>query len=302
MSASEAASISRACIQYVLAREDDAAALDFSKFRDRILTASLKSDDASVQQLLASPPFFIRTALRTLLASIRMEDGAKLEHALANLNMLLPEIWDSLTDPDKWSVGDAFAELSNDGTKPTAIAGLRKALMRVKGFDYVRENLRSNSFKRAAQAVLNAHHALNNYYNEPEPTRQLAAMGTIIPPPALAECIRAYLSVYLGNSWGHCWDAAATAKQELKKLPANRWEYYFINIFPGQEDILGKLTSSEPCGQWIKLICELKLADIDAPTGSVRKLLDASAHGQERQVMSHAMALLQAFSGARVRA
>ena len=297
MSVSEAETVARASIQYVLGSEETGASLDFSKFRERLLTTDLGRSDTAVEGLLASPLFFIRTALRTLIAAIKTEQGAKLEHTLANLNMLLPNMWAALTDEDRSSVGTAFAEISNEGDRPSAIAGLRKALMRVQGFDYVPESLRSNSFKRAAQAVLTAHHNLNNFYNEPEPTRQLASMGTSIPRPAVAECLRAYLSVYLGNPYGQCWEAANIAHKELKKLPATLWEGYFTRIFAGQDDILRKLESSRSRARWVGLARELNFGDLTVPSGTVRKLLEASCAGNELQVTRFATSLLADFRG-----
>jgi hypothetical protein len=55
-----------------------------------------------------------------------------------------------------------------------AAAGLRRALMRVNGFDFVPETLRSETFRAAARAVLGAHLAWDNFYNEPKPMEALA--------------------------------------------------------------------------------------------------------------------------------
>jgi hypothetical protein len=52
-----------------------------------------------------------------------MEERVRLEHSLANLNALLPNMWRKLADDDKGGVGTTFAELSNVGNRPTALAG-----------------------------------------------------------------------------------------------------------------------------------------------------------------------------------
>lgn len=297
MSIIEAAQVVRGCVQYVFGSEESLTAIDFSKFRERLSTETIASDDLALEQLIESPLFFVRTTLRVLLAAAKIEESARLEHALANLNTFLPGMWARLTDDDRNSVGTTFAELSNIGTRPAATAGVRKALLKVKGFDYVPENLRSNSFKRAAQAVLSAHFAFNNFYNEPEPTKQLAAMGSSIPVPALPECIRAYLCVYLGNGYGVCRAAVPVAERELQTVSHDRWERYFSRVFSGEEEILRKLTEQTMADRWITLGALLKFSDIESTSGVVKKLLDATNKKLALDVRRHAVVLLEQFRG-----
>jgi len=297
MSLIEAAAITRACVQYIFGSEESATALDFTRFRDRLLSETLSTDDMSVSQLLDSPLFFIRTTLRVLLAAAKIEDGARLEHGLANLNSFLPGMWSNLTDDDRWSVGTTFAELSNVGNRPQAVSGVRKALLKVKGFDFVPENLRSNSFKRAAQAVLSAHHSYGNYAAEIEPTKHLASMGSSIPVPALAECIRAYLCIYLGNYYGYSWTAASIAERELKNVSRDRWETYFSKVFPGEQEILSKLTENKPISRWIDLVSLLGLDHLELPVGHVKNLFEASAKKSINDINKLASILFIQFRG-----
>jgi len=297
MSVIEASSVVRACVQYVFGAEESTTAIDFTHFRERLSSEAFSPDDVAVGQLVDSPLFFLRTTLRVLLAAAKQEEGARLEHSLANLNTFLPGMWPKLTDDDRWSVGTTFAELSNVGSRPQATSGVRKALLRVKGFDFVPENLRSNSFKRVAQAVLTAHNSFGNYAAEPEPTKQLAAMGTSIPVPALAECLRAYFCVYLGNSYGHSWDAASVAERELKRVSRDRWERYFEKVFPGEHDILFKLCEAKPVSRWIDLVGVLNFVNFDMPSGAVGKLIGASSKKAANEVIQHATTLLRQFRG-----
>ena len=71
------------------------------------------------------------------------------------------------------------------------------------GFDYVPESLRSATFTRAAKEVLAAHESYQNFYNEPAPMQALASLGSTIPAPAFPLCMKATLSVVLGNQYGH---------------------------------------------------------------------------------------------------
>lgn len=273
MSSAEAAIVIRSCVQYVFGSEDSLTAINFTQFRERLSSQTIPQDDFAVNQLADSPQFFIRTTLRTLLAAAKIEESARLDHSLANLNTFLPVMWPKLTEEDKWSIGTTFAELSNIGSKPNATSGVRKALTKVRGFDYVPENLRSNSFKRAAQAVIATHYAFNNFYNEPEPVRQLAEMGSSIPIPALAECIRAYLCVYLGNRYNVCHSAASVALTELRGVSRDRWEHYLNKILPFDEDILSKLTIPKPTANWISLVESLEFTKLNLHPGWAAQLV-----------------------------
>lgn len=84
---------------------------------------------------------------------------------------------------DKYPIGFAYAEVVNDGNEKVSSV-LKSLLLKVKGFDYVPENLRSNTFINAAKNVISVHYSTNNFYNEPASIRNLASLGTIIPTPA----------------------------------------------------------------------------------------------------------------------
>ncbi|MCB9645237.1 MAG: hypothetical protein H6730_01365 [Deltaproteobacteria bacterium] len=287
----------RACVQYLLGSEDIRASVDFSEFRERLLTESIQSDDGAFERLRASPVFFVRTTLRTLLAAVKSEHGARLEHALNNLVTALPIVWDPLPETDRWSVGMAYSEASAFGNEE-AMTALKRGLIRVRGFDYVPEDLRSRTFKKAAQAVMAAHHGWNNFYNEPGPTRYLSGLGTTIPPAALAECMQAYLSVYLGNRYGVSWDAASVSLDVLKGVPESRWQYYLEKMLVVDDEVLRKLTQSRPVGRFCELADELGLANKVNGSSDIFALLQAAEKRNTVRVQSRAEKLLQNMGSA----
>jgi len=122
-------------------------------------------------------------------------------------------------------------------------------------------------------------------------------MGTSIPVPALAECLRAYFCVYLGNSYGHSWNAASVAERELKRVSRDRWERYFEKVFPGEHDILFKLCEAKPVSRWIDLVGVLNFVNFDMPSGAVGKLIGASSKKAPNEVIQHATTLLRQFRG-----
>ncbi len=236
--------IVKSSIQYILGEQDISIAIEFSKFRERLLSETLKINDLQVDQIINSPLFYLRTVMTILLSSIRNDIGAKLEHSIANLNLITPNIWGRIGEADKWNIGTAYRDVTAAGNT-IAASGLKYALLKVNGFDYVPENLRSATFIKTAKQLLETHFSSNNFYNEPPIVRKLSNLGSTIPAPALIDCIQAYLAVYLGNSYGTSWDAAFVAKNELSKLSKERWFYYFEKVIQNDDVILSKLNPTQ---------------------------------------------------------
>ena len=187
--------------QGVLGRPKVEVAKKFIEFREALEGETLNESDPRVLVLKGSPYFFKKLTINVLMNAAKKNTGAQLEHALGNINILIPAIWPELRDAEKWQIGHAYSETYADG-RISAVSGLKSALLKVKGFDFVPENLRSDTFVKAAEGVLRAHDGFNNFYNEPAPVRNLAKLGSTIPAPALPACMTALLCVVLGNSYG----------------------------------------------------------------------------------------------------
>jgi len=254
--------IVKSSVQYILGEHDISIAIEFSKFRERLLNETLKIDDAQVEQLINSPLFYLRTVITILLSSVRNDIGAKLEHSLANTNLLIPNIWDKLGENDKWHIGTAYRDVTAAGNT-IAASGIKNALLKVNGFDFVPENLRSVTFIKTAKQVIETHFEFNNFYNEPAIVKKLSNLGSTIPAPALIECIQAYLAVYLGNSYGVSINAAPIAYQELSKLTRERWYYYFKKVIHTDDVILSKSNANQ-ISRFSKLLNDNKLNDFDS--------------------------------------
>jgi hypothetical protein len=252
--------IVKSSIQYILAEQDISIAIEFSKFRNRILSETLKLNDPQVEQLVNSPLFYLRTVITILLSSVKNDIGAKLEHALGNLNSLIEPIWQNLGENDKWNIGTAYRDVTASGNL-IAASGLKNALLKVGGFDYVPENLRSVTFKNVAKELIDTHFAFNNFYNEPAVIKKLANLGSTIPAPALIECMQAYLAVYLGNIYGVSVEAARIAKAELSNITKDRWLYYFSRAIQTDEIILYKINRVAQIDRFKALLVENNLVD-----------------------------------------
>lgn len=252
LSEEETKTIIRSCIQGVLGYNKIEAAIDFKNFRKELEEITLPDDSPYIMKLTQSPYFFHRTTIRILLSLIKTTSGAQLENTLANSNLIIPKIWNGLKHPEKYQVGRSYSELFTDG-KTKASSGLKQVLLKVKGFDFVPEDLRSSSFIKIANEILLAHGGLNNFYNEPAPTNTLLRMGSVVPIPAFPVCMTAVLSVKLGNSYGVSNAAQVSATFILKSVTHDRWVYFFNECISTDERLLYKLMQYYTSQRWINL-------------------------------------------------
>lgn len=279
----EAIQCLRVCIQNVLGHERLEGAIQFARFRSELEEKVFIKDDEKIQSLIASPYFFQRTALRVLLAMVKTSEGAQLENALSNLILIVPIIWDNLLKSDRWLVGRAYAEVHAEGKK-TAASGVRKTLLKVKGFDYVPEDLRSRTFLKAAVHLQNVHFANDNFHNEPVAIRNFASLGSVIPIPALSQCITAVLCVRIGNPWGISWAAQATSNKILKNINESRWQYYLDECLPGDDIILKKLQDGDIAKRWCEVVNENDLSELQLEKKNPRDLITGAKSNKSSEV------------------
>lgn len=291
----EALGVLRTCVQTVLGQENLDVAVEFAAFRDRLEQTILSDDAAEIDALAASPYFYQRTILRVLLAGVKSTRGAQLENVLANINTLLPAIWPKLKDPDRYMVGRAYAESHAEGLAVPA-NGLRSALLKVSGFDYVPDSLRSQAFLESAAKLQAAHFDWDNFANEPGPMRALAKLGSSIPRPAFHKCMTAIILVRIGNRYGVSRAAQPDARKMLKDVTIDRWEYFFEGCLPVDSVLLTELLDPIIATRWCDMLEELPRTANAAPSDRrVRRLLDASRNDEYLKVGKHAQMVLDAM-------
>ena len=293
MAREEAISCLRACIKNILSRPSIQLAQKFVQFREKLSSATLTKNDPDLESLALAPYFFKKTTLNFLLAAAKSDQSAELTHILNNLNVILPEIWEGIRRTDKWLIGQSYAEAYSAG-REVQVAGMKRALIQVRGFDFVPETTRSNTFAKAAQKVLSAHEGINNFYTEVPAITELRALGTVIPMPAFPVCIRAVLCVYLGNQWGYSWNGAAVAEQQINEITPDRWKYVFDECLPFDKTLLYKLGQNNPAQRWIALVKRLNLLGIETSNHNSRVLLQLSASDKISELRNGANSLANA--------
>ena len=250
------------CVKFILSIRNVSTEIPFNAFKERLLGIDLTEEDKEYKMIESAPLFYLRTICTLLLTSIRKDTGAKLEHALANINILIPVVWPRLDEDERWAIGNTYKDVAANGND-AASSGLRSALKKVRGFDYVPENVRSQTFISAAQQVLKVHYDFNNFYNEPSAVKALASLGSIIPKPAFMQCVRAYLCVIMGNCYGVSNAAVTIAKDEVARIQKDRWQVYFNSGINYDDDVLGHFCSDNQCDRLRSLLISNGLTDLE---------------------------------------
>lgn len=283
-------------VKHILSIESGNLNLEFSSFKKQLLDNSLKESDSLYGRIIESSLFYLRTVCTILLSSIKKDTGAHVENASANLITILPEIWSKLSDEDKWNIGSVYKDVVADGNS-VAVSSIRQALIKVKGFDYVPENLRSETFKKAAQKLIDVHYGYNNFYNEPFAVNALASLGTVIPKPAFHICIRAYLLSYLGNCYGVSISAQDRVIEELKKIHVERWIYFWMEQIHQDSNVLYHLLNENQVDRMRDLMIQIGLTEIQDLQLENKRLFEAIIKGQRSSATQIARTLYYKLSG-----
>lgn len=278
MPQNESDSVIRPCIQYILGYEDSNIQIEYTDFRTSLKVEDFSGNPTKLESLNASPYFYKKTTIRTLVNLLSSTEGAEFETVESNFILIIKTIWKDLTSDDKYFLGLTFSKHKNDGNTKL-ISAFTKALMSVRGFDYVPENLRSLTFIEAAKNLKSIHYAMNNFYNEPSAVKELNRMGTKIPKPAIKECISATLMVLLGNAYGRSFEAIEPAEDILQKLSQSDWIYYIEQCLPNDEEVLQKISSGGArVERWCNIVKEFDLKSFEYQNSKIQEFIKFSAN------------------------
>ena len=284
MTKSEAESIIRACVQYVLGIDESEIGFEYNEFRTSLKLEKFDRDSTKIEMIKNRPYFYKRTTIRTFVNLISTTEGAEFENVMSNFDVVLSAVWDELSSDDKYFVGHTYSKYKNKGNKEY-IVPIYNALKKVGGFDYVPEGLRSSSFVNVAKKVKSVHYAINNFYNEPSAVRELERMGSKIPRPAIKEVVSAVFMIMMGNAYGRSFDAVEPAKDILRKLTESDWVYYIEQCLPYDEEVLSKMyAGDERNGRWCEIIVEFGVDKYEFTNTKVKEFINYSVKGDRRNV------------------
>ena len=200
--------------------------------------------------------------------------------------MFIPLVWDVLVESDKWNVGFLYRDVSANG-KEAASAGVKKTLSKVRGFDFVPETLRSETFIAAAHKLIDVHFEYNNFYNEPNAAKALANLGTVIPEPAFTVCMEAYILTYIGNTYSYAYGAADICEEQLSHIDEEHWTKFFNEIFPHNSNLLYELSKPKPVKRFSTLLQNLGKTNLELNNKTSRDLYKCILYGQVSAISTY---------------
>ena len=281
--------IIKSCVANILSQPNMEIAVDFSNFRNRLFDENIPAKDPQLIQLVNSSLFIVRTVTTILASSIKTKDGAVQEHTLNNFKVILPLIWDKISSDDKWRIGALYKDVVSDGDMKSAVM-IKSALSLVGGFDFVPENIRSNTFIEIAQKLIDVHYEYDNFYKEPRVIKELASLGTIFPKPAMARCIKALLLVYMGNGYGRSVAAVPIAEEQLNQVSNDDWVDFLENVLPFDEQIIGALCSwGNQRDYFMQIIKRNSLENVELENKNSNKLYQNILNGYSEQIKRYWM-------------
>lgn len=260
------------CIKYIIGKEESTLNSNYVLLRDRI-KSNLANDENDYFGLSEWPYFYKRTTLRSFINLLKTAQGAELNYVKDNFVILVPRMWGDLLEEDKYALGTSFAEAKSANL--SYVKTIDNVLKQVYGYDYVPENLRSNTFVQIANELVMAHFSMNNYYKEPEIISKLESLGTVIPPPALPACIKAIMLVKVGNIYGISWGAQPYADKVLKQLSKEKWTYVLEKVLFNSDEFVSALCNSNPFDRWIDIYESYGLEKIKINDLFVKSLFEA---------------------------
>ena len=266
--------IIKTCIRYVLYNSVDSYGLKFDDFRDKLKSGRITylfEDDKAMFAMC--PYYYLKTTVRSLLKIFSESDGIEYDNIVANMNIIFPSIWERLKIEERRALADAYTDYGDRNDHVRAKV-LRDIMLKVRGFDYVKENIRSRTYISVANKLIDAHFSVNNFYTEPGLIQKLENLGTAIPKLALKECITAVLFVKLGNGYGVSWNAAEIADRILDKLGAGDWETYIDKYMFEERLLVDSICENRNIRKnWKTLVEKFKLNELNIITEKGKRIV-----------------------------
>lgn len=235
----DALNVIASCIDYVLGESSDSMFIPYVNMRTDLQSKLLGEDSPLLSSLVNSPYFYIRTITRTMINLASDEKNPTLDVTLQNTILVLKALWVRLDENERWFIGISYSQAVSAGNSQLTKA-IRTVLNSTKGFDYVPESTKSDTYRKTARHLLAKHNEFNNFYSETEIANLLANMGTSIPKAAIIECLTAVLICRLGNSYGISNGAQSHLDSILDTISNENWAY-FLNELATNSELLYEL-------------------------------------------------------------
>lgn len=256
-------------------REVIATPLSNIQIRINQLLGNIKNQALSPSEVETMAAFFTELSVEKCNALAKglfgiYIDPASTQQTITNINLIAPHLWGFVSEDVRADFGTRCAVFMANGERHAKETSHR-FLELVGALSYLPDAVKAPQIKNAIEQLLEAHYAVNNFYNEPPLARQLANIigkHGAVPPQLNYAYIRTLVTVFLTNGNGEAWNADPIYVELIKKLDAKQ-TYLALTSF--REDSIKSKLQFPLCKR--KFETMLDLLEPNITSDGVRSLL-----------------------------
>jgi hypothetical protein len=192
------------CVKEVIAKEPSGPAIQIRLLLENIRTKTLNAVDvkSTIVNIQGLPIEMASSLLRTIFGMYT--DPNMAASAKNNIKLIAKAVWEGSPDERRYEVGLKYNayDANADITRRDAA---KEFLDFVGGMSYLPKETLSRELQEKIQNLLDAHNAMNNFYNEPSHAKILAELVPktgAIPQPIRADYVKTLILCRMGNSYG----------------------------------------------------------------------------------------------------
>jgi hypothetical protein len=192
------------CIKEVLSKEPEGPTIVVGRLLQGLRRERLQQQDIPpIATAIAALPAELSASLLRTLFGMYTDDRIASE-VRDNLRLVIGTVWSVCSDDARFEVGLKYGNLKANAQ--LSRAGLaREFLEYVGGLPFLSEDTLAVELSSAIRALLDAHEAWYNFYNEPAPARALQALvpkSGMVPASVRGTYVKALAMCRMGNSYG----------------------------------------------------------------------------------------------------
>lgn len=239
----EAQNFIKNCVKYVLTQEPPSPGFSIRDFMQRLRNHDIRGMVEEIRTAVKDQAIEIQRALLNRLFSEYVDVNCPTT-LRENIEAIAPDLWEFVDEQAHQELGQRYVRVRVGPSQDAALLAFNFFKI-VNGLQAIPDAYRRPIYEGHAQSLLNAHFGANNFYNEGPVARRLAQIGSDVPKEAAPLYAKAVILSFIGNSYGHCWDADPPNREMISKFNIDCVRAT-IHLLESDKDIQSALTNAEP--------------------------------------------------------
>ncbi|KYC92459.1 hypothetical protein [Bacillus amyloliquefaciens] len=245
----EAINLIKNCVKYVLQRDVPSPAITINDLIKYIQSESFDVEHFRETVKDQSPKVvesFLRRVFNEYIEPLTSNDYRD------NLKLIVRIVWDMIGEGIKSDIGQKLVHLKLDNNVDKSLYAM-DFMLQVKGMKYIPTAVRKHIFIKKAQELIDAHHGMNNFYNEVRPSRELEELGYNIPDESLDTYVKAITFSFTGNSFGYSNNASSHNQAMFSNL-STKGVQIFLDSLENNTSYAWHFMSPNPVKRLVELL------------------------------------------------